>query len=201
MLHQCLLALDWALPGTGFIDFTDSQNRPHTHPYHPLDQRPAWIGASLPLASQPRARTLRTLLGYQLPPRAVATPRELRASAICCSVVAPAFFTCFMIGSTVPAKRSASALPASPPLPRMASRFGLPSFTPRALAAASAALVRCEISVRSGEAAGGVPGRRCLCRSQPRRTHGHALRAGKRQPLLVRHPADPAATGSNTGPE
>jgi hypothetical protein len=73
----------------------------------------------------------------------------LRALAICCSVVAPAFFTCFMIGSTVPAKRSASALPASPPLPRMASRFGLPSFTPRALAAASAALVRCEISVRS----------------------------------------------------
>jgi hypothetical protein len=54
--------------------------------------------------------------------------------------------SCFMIGSTV---RAASALPASPPLPRMASRFGLPSFTPRALAAASAALVRCEISVRS----------------------------------------------------
>jgi|SRR5450631_1981727 hypothetical protein len=37
-----------------------------------------------------RARTFRTLLGYQLPPRAVATPRSLRASAICCSVVAPA---------------------------------------------------------------------------------------------------------------
>jgi hypothetical protein len=77
--------------------------------------------ASLALASQPRAKTLRTLLGYQLPPRAVATPRELRESAICCSVVAPAFFTCFKFGSTV---RSASALPASPPLPRMASRSG-----------------------------------------------------------------------------
>src|SRR5882724_936294 len=49
----------------------------------------------------PRASTFRTLLGYQLPPRAVATPRSLRASAICCSVVAPALRTCFMIGSTV----------------------------------------------------------------------------------------------------
>jgi hypothetical protein len=86
---------------------------------------------------------------YQLPPRAVATPRSLRASVMACKVVAPALLTGFMIGSTVPAKRSASALPASPPLPRMASRFGLPSFTPRTLAAASADLVRCEISVRS----------------------------------------------------
>ena len=40
--------------------------------------------------------------GYQLPRLAVATPRSSRASAICCSVVAPALRTCFVIGSTVP---------------------------------------------------------------------------------------------------
>jgi hypothetical protein len=69
------------LPGRGLIVFTDSQNRPYTHPRHPLDQRPVSSRASLALASQPRARTLRTLLEYQLPPRAVATPGELRTSA------------------------------------------------------------------------------------------------------------------------
>ena len=60
--------------------FNDFQNRLHTHPCHPLDQRPVSSRASLALSSQPRARTLRTLLGYQLPPRAVAAPRELSVS-------------------------------------------------------------------------------------------------------------------------
>jgi hypothetical protein len=55
--------------------FTDSQNRPYTHPCRPLDQRPLSSRASLALASQPRASTL---LGCQLPPRAVATPQVER---------------------------------------------------------------------------------------------------------------------------
>jgi len=50
--------------------------------------------------------TFRALPGYQLPPRAVATPAPwLSASGLACNVVAPAFLACFMIGSTVPAKR------------------------------------------------------------------------------------------------
>jgi hypothetical protein len=76
MLHHCLIDLvgaEW----WGVLVFTDSQNRLHTHPCHPLDQRPLSSRAPLVLASQPRARTMRTLLGYQLPPRAVATPRSL----------------------------------------------------------------------------------------------------------------------------
>jgi hypothetical protein len=128
-----------AISGGGFIVFIDSQNRPHTHPGTPGFSMPG-LEPSIERQRSARARTFRTLLGYQLPPRAVATPRSLRALAICCNVVAPAFFTCFMIGSTVPAKRSASALPASPPLPRIAARLGLPSFTPRALAAARLAV-------------------------------------------------------------
>jgi hypothetical protein len=73
---------EWAISGGGLFVFTDSQNWPYTHPCHPLDQRPVSSRASLPLASQPRTRTLRTLLGCQLPPRAVATPRSLSASAM-----------------------------------------------------------------------------------------------------------------------
>jgi hypothetical protein len=38
-------------------------------PATPLDQRPVSSRASLPVTSQPRAKTLRTLLGCQLPPR------------------------------------------------------------------------------------------------------------------------------------
>jgi hypothetical protein len=73
-------SLNWSLHGGGFFVFTDSQNRPHTHRCHPLDQRPFSSRASLALSSPPRARTLRTLLGYQLPPRTVAAPRELSVS-------------------------------------------------------------------------------------------------------------------------
>jgi hypothetical protein len=63
------------------------------------------------MTDQARASTLLTVIGYQRPPRAVCTPRALRASAIAVSVVAPAFLISRMIGSTL-----AAWLPAAAPM-------------------------------------------------------------------------------------
>ena len=64
-------------------------------------------------------------------------PRAASAAATARSDVAPLFCTCRMIGATFAAKRSAlAALAALPSLVARAS-FGPPSFSPRALAAAS----------------------------------------------------------------
>jgi len=57
---------------------------------------------------------------YHRPPRAVATPRALRASAISLSVVAPAFLISRMIGSTSAAWLSAAA----PMVSKATSRLG-----------------------------------------------------------------------------
>ena len=57
-----------------------------------------------------RSRTFATDLAYHCPPRAVATPRAFKADAISLRVVAPAFWASRMIGSTLAANLSASAV-------------------------------------------------------------------------------------------
>src|SRR5258706_16485422 len=57
-----------------------------------------------------RSRMFFTEVANHLPPRAVWTPRALRASAISRSVVAPAFWAARIIGRTLAACRSALAL-------------------------------------------------------------------------------------------
>ena len=78
--------------------------------------------------------------------RRVGTPRAASASASCCRVMAPAHRACSMKGSTSAARTCArlvfTALAARASSGEPAARLGLPSRTPRALAAASAALVR-----------------------------------------------------------
>jgi hypothetical protein len=122
--------------------------------------------AALPVTY--RASALRTLMAYQRPPRGVGTPRALSASAICRRVVAPVRRMSAMIGAALPAARSASALMAATAWLRAASMFGLPSTTPRAFAAASADLVRPEISDRSFSAS--AP-RTSAARTRPYTSH------------------------------
>src|SRR5450432_3381654 len=105
MLHPAARYLVGALSFSPILKIGPIPTRATPWIHAPVPSR-----ASLPLAPQPRARTLRTLLGYQLPPRAVATPRVLRASAMARSVVAPDFCACLTIGRMLPAKRSASDL-------------------------------------------------------------------------------------------
>jgi hypothetical protein len=95
------------------------------------------------------ARAFRTLMAYHRPPRGVATPRGLRASASARKVVAPDFRISAMIGSALAAARSASALTASTAVCCAALILGLPSLTPFALAAARADFVRPAIRARS----------------------------------------------------
>jgi hypothetical protein len=76
MWRQCLIDLVgdtcWGL--YRFHRF--SKSAPTPPPAPPGSTRSVSSRASLALASQPRASTFRTLLGYQLPPRAVATPHS-----------------------------------------------------------------------------------------------------------------------------
>jgi hypothetical protein len=102
-----------------------------------------------PQADHARASAFRTLVACQRPPRGVGTPRALRASAMARKVSAPDLRISAMIGSTLLAARSASAMTAATAALRAASILGLPSLTPFALAAASADFVRPEIKVRS----------------------------------------------------
>ena len=98
---------------------------------------------------QDRARVRRTLIACQRPPRGVGTPRALSASATARRVVAPDFRISAMIGRTLRAARSASALTAATAASCAAPIWGLPSFTPFAFAAASADLVRPAMRARS----------------------------------------------------
>ena len=103
-----------------------------------------------------RAKRLRTLDTCQRPPRRVWMPRALSAAAIWRRVVQPSSRKSLMTGASVSAKLSALAATLSrsarPPFPARlsaAAPLGLPSFTPRAFAAASASFVRREIASRS----------------------------------------------------
>jgi hypothetical protein len=87
----------------------------------------------------PRASKFRTVEPCHSPPRAVRTPRALRASAIARCVVAPAASIWRMIGGTFAAKASASARWVAAPLalrrpgsPRTRRRANAPGSTPRA---------------------------------------------------------------------
>jgi hypothetical protein len=92
-----------------------------------------------------RANAFRTLIACQRAPRGVEIPRALSASAMARRLVAPDSWISAMIGGTLPAARSASALIAATASPLAASICGLPSLTPFAFAAPSADLVRREI--------------------------------------------------------
>ena len=68
--------------------------------------------------SQARSRTFATDFACHCPPRAVATPRAFSAAAISLRDVAPAFCASRMMGRTLAANRSASAVTASSALLR-----------------------------------------------------------------------------------
>jgi len=102
-----------------------------------------------------RSRMFATDLAYQCPPRAVATPRAFKADAISLKGAAPAFCASRMMGSTLATNLSASVVTAASALLRAIESLGLPSVTPRALAAARACRVRVEISERSFSASAG----------------------------------------------
>jgi hypothetical protein len=95
-----------------------------------------------------RAIALRKLIACQRPPRGVATPRAFSASAIARSVVTPDFWILVMIGRTLPAARSASALIAATASSRAASIWGLPSLKPFDFAAAGACLEKHQGAIR-----------------------------------------------------
>jgi hypothetical protein len=61
----------------------------------------------------------------------------------------PLAFICSMMGLVLAANLSALALLLAQPLRRASASFGPPSFTPRALAACSAAFVLAEMASRS----------------------------------------------------
>jgi hypothetical protein len=73
---------------------------------------------------------LRTLLGYQLPPARRGDASVVESVGDLLQRGRTCLFHLLNDWMTLAAKRSASALPASPPLPRIAARLGLPSFTP-----------------------------------------------------------------------
>src|SRR5262249_45497942 len=92
-------------------------------------------------AASSRSTTRLTVMGCHLPPFGVAMPRALRSAAIL-RREAPAA----TMGAITSRNASARAMAAS----RLArASLALPSFTPRALAAASATLVRSAIMRRS----------------------------------------------------
>jgi len=94
-----------------------------------------------------RNRIARTVAVAHVPPRAVAIPRRSSSRAIA-RKPRPSAFRLSMMGRTAPAKRAALArsFTAAKALAMVAS--GLPSLVPRALAAASANLVRWLIASR-----------------------------------------------------
>ena len=88
--------------------------------------------------------TFATCAAFHSPPRAVAIPRAVRAAATTRKDVAPVALISRMIGTTLAAKRSAAAALALLPSLVATASLGPPSFLPFALAAASAAFVRCD---------------------------------------------------------
>jgi hypothetical protein len=141
-------------------DGTSRANRPTSLRRSPTSSPSAPIrnpNGTLPPRYRPRAisaaylRRLRmsaTCVAAHVPPRAVEIRRAFGSSAIF-RKLKPCAFSGWMIGRTLAAKRSASAFRLSRPFPRTSARRGLPSVTPRSLAAASAAVVRAEMRVRS----------------------------------------------------
>ena len=97
------------------------------------------------LLSRSRLSTFATCAAFHSPPRAVAIPRAVSAAATARKDVAPVALISRMIGATLAAKRSAAAALALLPSLVATASLGPPSFLPFALAAASAAFVRCEI--------------------------------------------------------
>src|SRR6516162_11210439 len=96
-----------------------------------------------------RRRTAATITSLQEPPRAVGTPRAVRARATPRRLLTPLAWISLMMGRTLAANASASSLRAAIERRRASSNRGPPSFLPRPLAAARAALVRSEIASRS----------------------------------------------------
>src|SRR5262245_51781290 len=90
-----------------------------------------------------------TCTAVQSPPRAVRTPRAVRALATPRRPLTPLAWISLMMGRTLAANASAASLRALLDALRAAARRGPPSLTPRRLAAASAALVRSLMAVRS----------------------------------------------------
>jgi hypothetical protein len=90
-----------------------------------------------------------TITSLQEPPRAVGTPRAVRARATPRRLLSPLAWISLMMGRTLAANASAASLRALMEARQAAARRGPPSFFPRALAAARAALVRSLIASRS----------------------------------------------------
>ena len=103
-----------------------------------------------------RRNNSRTFETWHVPPLLVLIPRAESSAAMARSASCPAprisSTTTDRSAAKAPALADTAALSASPPFParrRLSAPFGLPSFTPRALATAGASFVRPEIASRS----------------------------------------------------
>ncbi len=99
----------------------------------------------------------RTCSVYQTPPLGAGTPRRFSSRAIAAAVWWPAALSCSNTGATAAARAAAAALAAAALAAHAPARYGarcaaplgFPNRTPRAFAAASAALVRSDMATAS----------------------------------------------------